>query len=79
MEPGMHAASKMFTHTPGVVGSQALWTGLHWKTERKISATLLAKMMAARHQRSFVKLGTEPKTRWKRRRADHLKVEVPTQ
>ena len=79
MAPGMQAARMMSTQEPGTVGSQALLTGVHWKTERKISATLLAMMRTARDQRSAVKRGTEPKMRWKRRRAENLKLAVPMQ
>lgn len=40
---------------------------------------LLARITKAKTQRKAVKRGTEPKRRWKRRRAEYLKAAVPMQ
>lgn len=37
---GVVAATNVFKHVPGVVGSQALCTGLHWKMDITIWAIL---------------------------------------
>ena len=79
MDPGMHAAKRMLTQEPSTSRSHALFTGVHWKTERKASAMLLARITKAKIQRMVVKRGMTPKMRWKRRRAEYLKAAVPTQ
>ena len=40
IEAGMVAATKVFRHVPGVAGSQALCTGVHWKIDMTIWAVL---------------------------------------
>lgn len=75
----MQAARRMFTQEPSTFTSQALCTDVHWKMERKISVTLLARITKAKNYRKAVKRGMEPKMRWKRRRAEYLKAAVPMQ
>lgn len=63
MEPGMDTAKMVFTQEPSTFASQVLCTGVHWKTERSISAILLARITKAKHQRKAVKRGMRPKMR----------------
>lgn len=77
--PGIHAARSTSTQMPESSGLQPLDTGVHWKIDTKTEAMLLARIMAPTKYRMKVKRGMQLEMRWNRRRAEILKVEVPTQ